>query len=86
MEGYIFYSGSGIFQKCYSSCQFCSDISSSSSSHNCLSCKEGYLISYEHLGNCYKYENINTDEYIIINSVDEESFTQTESCGNYIIK
>ena len=86
LEGYKYYSGTKKFQKCYSSCQFCSDISFSSSSHNCLSCKEGYLISYEHLGNCYKCENINKDEYIIINSVDEESFTQTESCGNYIIK
>ena len=90
LEGYLYDSENKTFQKCYSTCQFCLDIglSSTPSIHNCLSCSEGYLSSYEHLGNCYKYDDIDTDKYIIINSVKDESFSQIDSCTeekNYII-
>ena len=62
VEGYIYNSNenSQKFLKCYDSCKYCtaSVSSSSQSNHNCVACKSGYLYSYVHLGNCYKYNNL----------------------------
>jgi hypothetical protein len=54
LKGYIYDSSRMKFMKCYSTCDFCSsgEYKSSSSSHNCLSCKEGYLLSYSNPRNC----------------------------------
>ena len=54
---------------------------SSKLNHNCLSCGEGYLKSYEYLGNCYKINNneINSDK--IVRNKQDESFTIVESCA-----
>jgi len=52
---------------------------SSSSEHNCLSCADGYYLSYEYLGNCYINDFVNTDNDIIINDITDTKFN-TNSC------
>ena len=87
VEGYIYNSSSNIFVKCYNSCQFCkkSFEESSSSDHNCESCKEGYIPSYKFLGNCYKINDneLNLDKKV--NSITDLSFSLVDSCPNYKI-
>ena len=86
-EGYLYYSNGR--ENCYKTCQFCtkSEALSSSSEHNCESCIEGYLPSYRFLGNCYK--NPKNDIYSLmslnLNNINDEAFTQVESCPKYII-
>lgn len=70
IKGYSYNKESNLFEKCYSSCDFCSSISAQSSEHKCLSCANGYLPSYNILGNCY----MNNDPNFI-----------TSSCSKYII-
>ena len=76
-------------EKCYKTCQFCtkSEALSSSSSHNCESCIEGYIPSYKFLGNCYKNpkNDINSLMSLNINSITDEAFFQVDSCQKYII-
>ena len=76
-------------EKCYKTCQFCtkSEALSSSSSHNCESCIEGYIPSYKFLGNCYKNpkNDINSLMSLNINSITDEAFFQVDSCPKYII-
>jgi hypothetical protein len=52
-KNYIYNSVTNYFEKCYISCDFCSSMESESSqlNHNCFSCSEGYLKSYEYIGN-----------------------------------
>ena len=92
IENYIIDENSNQFKKCYSSCKFClqSEENSTSTNHNCLSCKTGYSPSYEFLGNCYEIENEETNKYIIVNSVEDQGFTSVStSCSslgkNFII-
>ena len=87
VEGYIYNSASKMFIKCYDSCQFCKKSSeeSSSSEHNCESCKEGYAPSYQYLGNCYK---INDHEIKLdkkVSSIKDLSFSLIDSCPLYKI-
>ena len=88
-EKYIYNSNTNKFEKCYSSCKFCSLSGSESSvnNHNCLSCAEGYIQSYEYLGNCYP--QIETEDNIIIESESDYNFNIISSCSlsskNYII-
>ena len=88
-EGYIYDSNTNQFEKCYSTCKFCSLSGSESSvtNHNCLSCAEGYIPSYEFLGNCYP--KIETEEKIIVNSISDSVFNTISICSlsskNYII-
>ena len=70
IKGYMYKNKSNLFEKCYSSCDFCSSISSNDTKHKCLSCSNGYLASYKNPGNCYKPDDIN---FI------------TSSCSKYII-
>ena len=70
IKSYIFNNKSNLFEKCYSSCDFCSSLSTNNSDHKCLSCSNGYLTSYKNLGNCY----ISSDTNFI-----------TSSCSKYII-
>ena len=87
IEGFKYNSNTKYFEKCYESCQFCSELAedSSSSTHNCESCKEGYAPSYQHPGNCYK---INENEISLdkdVNIITDESFTLVDSCPYYKI-
>ena len=74
------------YEKCYSSCIFCSlkNLLSSNLSHNFLACNEGYLRSYEYMGNCYKieYPYNKSNFYKIVNNSEEENFTLVDSCLN----
>ena len=76
-----------MFIKCYDSCQFCKKSSeeSSSSEHNCESCKEGYAPSYQYLGNCYKINDNETSLDKKVNSITDLSFSLIDSCPNYKI-
>jgi len=87
VEGYIYNSTSKMFIKCYDSCQFCNKSSeeSSSSEHNCESCKEGYIPSYQYLGNCYKVNENETNLDKNVNSITDVSFFVIDSCPNYKI-
>ena len=80
------------FEKCYSTCFFCSKVGelSKAQSQNCKVCKEGYLRSYIFPGNCYPIEYPqNTSNYPkIIDNINDESFRIIDSCFNlskYII-
>jgi len=87
VEGYIYNLASNMLEKCYDSCKFCKKSSeeSSSSEHNCESCKEGYIFSYQFLGNCYKINDseLNLDKKV--NSITDLSFSLIDSCQNYKI-
>ena len=54
---------------------------SSQLNHNCYSCSEGYLKSYEYIGNCYKINNNETNSDKIIINQNDKSFTIVESCA-----
>jgi len=53
LKGYIYSEKTNFFEKCYSSCNFCSSSSFNILEHKCISCANGYLPSYNNLGNCY---------------------------------
>ena len=83
---YIYDSNTQYYEKCYPSCKFCSLKGSNSSNlkHNCLTCNEGYLRSYEYMGNCYKIEYPYNESNIfkIVNNSEEENYTIVNSCLN----
>jgi hypothetical protein len=84
IENYIYDSSTGYFEQCYSTCQFCSlkGSSSSQSQQNCLSCKDIYFLSYEHLGNCYLKNDDMEDKDIYIQTLIDTSFTSIDSCSS----
>ena len=87
IEGYLYDSNTRMFEECYSTCQFCTKRSeeSSSSEHNCESCKEGYSPSYKFLGNCYKMNENEINLSKKVNSIIDESFTLVDICSSYKI-
>ena len=90
MPNFIYDNTTGYYEKCFHSCKFCSkkESLSTSSEHNCLTCREGYLKSYEYLGNCYKINNIynNSNYKKIVNNREDESYTIVDNCiGKNII-
>jgi hypothetical protein len=52
IRGYKYNSDTNYFEKCYSSCSFCSEISTDSNNHKCESCTDNYLPSYIYSKNC----------------------------------
>jgi len=82
-KNYIYNSATKYFEKCYKSCDFCSAMESESSilNHNCYSCSDGYLKSYEYIGNCYKINNNEIDSDKIIINQKDTSFTIVQSCA-----
>ena len=87
IKGYLYNSNTKLFEECYTTCNFCSKTGedSSSSNHNCESCKEGYAPSYEYLGNCYQ---INENEVSLdkkANNITDTNFTLVDSCSKYKI-
>ena len=84
MKGYVYQSSTKMFVKCYSSCDFCSDISSDSTDHKCESCAEGYLPSYNNLGNCYKINGLQINEEKTVLNQYDDSFSSI-TCSNYKI-
>ena len=74
VKGYIYNAGAHIFNKCYHSCDFCSESSEDNSSHKCNYCADGYLLSYAYPGNCYKLNNLQIDEEKNVNINDNENF------------
>ena len=83
VDGYIYDSNSNQFLKCFAGCEFCSEVSTSSTDQKCTSCLSGYLYSYTHPGNCYLYTDLElTDE----KEVDEsEGLFISSSCSKYKI-
>jgi len=75
-KGYIYNENTHYFEKCYSSCDFCSSSSFSNSEHKCLSCANGYLPSYNNLGNCYS----NDDTDFIASSCLKYKVNSTDEC------
>ena len=76
IKGYIYRNSTNLFEQCYSSCDFCSSISTNNDNHNCLSCSNGYLTSYKNLGNCYKSDDTN----FITSSCSKYSINSTNEC------
>jgi hypothetical protein len=52
VSGYSYDPGTNTFAKCYSTCKTCSGLGSDTQ-HNCLSCKDGYSNTEDHIANCY---------------------------------
>ena len=80
VEGHIYDEESNKFLLCYESCEFCSinNDSSSSTSHNCISCYPEYLYSYSAPGNCYLFNNLEKTEPKENNGVEFISATCTD--------
>ena len=76
LKGYVYNSEENIFQKCYESCDFCSEFSHIPSDHKCLSCTDGYLPSYINEGNCYQKNDVN----FITNSCIKYKINSTGEC------
>ena len=81
--GYYYNETTKYFENCYHSCSFCN--SGNQNTHNCLSCKEGYLFSYSKPGNCYKINDLEISEEKSINIEDNETFIKTSCSNNKII-
>ena len=63
IKKYKYNENSNIFEKCYLTCDFCSETPGNENYHKCEECAEGYLPSYKYPGNCYKENDfdINVD-------------------------
>ena len=83
LKGYIYNEGTHKFNKCYHSCDFCSDSSEDNTNHKCIYCADGYLLSYAHPGNCYKLNDLQIGEEKIVN--DNENFISSSCSGNKIM-
>jgi len=83
---YKYSNESNLFEKCYKSCKFCSEIDSksSASSHNCLVCEDNYLKSYQYPGNCYyiPYPFNNSEHTKNAININDENYTRIDSCPN----
>ena len=84
LENFVYNKTTNYFEKCYESCMFCSLMGelSSNDNHNCLSCSDGYIKSFEYIGNCYR---LNEEDIIfdkIINNIEDINFTKVGSCLN----
>ena len=68
IKGYIYYENTQNFEKCYSSCDFCTEPVniSPSADHKCKACSEGFYPSYQILGNCYRINEgeLNLEKYV----------------------
>ena len=77
IKGYKYNETTNFFEKCYSSCDFCSESSGNIFNHKCEACAENYLPSYIFPGNCYKINGLQTNEDKKVNSQNEENFIST---------
>ena len=84
VKGYIYIEINNLFEKCYSSCEFCFSSSVNSSAHNCISCAEGFLFSYKYKGNCYKLNDLQINEEKIVNNINNEKFSSSSCSLNKI--
>ena len=73
IKGYIYDTSTKYFEKCYSSCEFCSQASTNINTQYCESCPEGYLHSYSKSGNCY------------INNLDIQTDKKVDNSNNKFI-
>ena len=85
VKGYKYNSDNNLFEKCYKSCDFCSEISEDISSHKCESCADGYLPSYKYPGNCYGINSLGTTEDKVVNVINDENYSSS-SCNSYKIE
>ena len=80
IEGYIYDPSSKFFEKCYSSCKFCSRASNNNNDHKCESCSDGYLYSYSNPGNCYNQNNLDIQEEKVVDI--QNQIYISNSCSN----
>ena len=87
IEGWLYDSNNNLFQRCYSTCKFCSKNKalSSSSNHNCLSCSNGTSFSYQYPGNCYKNPSKIYGNYSIVKYSEVEEFESVSFCTQLTI-
>ena len=85
IKGYKYNSDTNYFEKCYSSCSFCSEISTDSNNHKCESCTDNYLPSYIYSKNCYNKNGIEESDDKIVENRNDENFIST-SCNLYRIE
>ena len=81
LKGYVYNEEEHIFDNCYNTCDFCLQSSEDNSNHNCNYCSEGYLLSYEHPGNCYKLNSLQIDEDKMVSG---ETFIESSCLNNKI--
>ena len=74
-----------MFEKCYKSCDFCSEISTDTSSHKCESCADGYLPSYKYPGNCYEMNSLEITQSKSVGNINDEKF-EINFCLSYKIE
>ena len=84
IKGYIYNEGKNLFEKCFNSCDFCYATSINESEHNCESCAEGYLFSYQYKGNCYKINDLQIDEEKKVENINNENYISS-ACSLYKI-
>ena len=83
VDGYIYDSTSNKYLKCYDSCEFCTEVSTSSTEQKCSSCLSGYLFSYIYPGNCYPYKDLEISSEKDV-APDENKFIAS-TCSKYKI-
>ena len=81
VDNYIYDNETNKFLKCYKSCEFCSVSHGTINSQKCISCFPDYIYSYEYLGNCYEYPNLEITEDKVVSS---NNFIFS-TCSNYKI-
>ena len=84
IKGYIYNETNNLFEKCFHSCDFCYATSINESEHNCESCAEGYLFSYQYKGNCYKINDLQIDEEKKVENIINENYISSV-CSLYKI-
>ena len=77
IKGYKYRESTNFFEKCYSSCDFCSETPGNNLNHKCEACAEGYLPSYAYPGNCYKINGLQINEDKKVNNQNDENFVST---------
>ena len=83
VDGYIYESSLNKFLKCYESCEFCTEVSTTSTSQKCSSCFPDYLYSYAYPGNCFPYEDLEISEDKIVDTTNAKFISSI--CPKYKI-
>ena len=89
MPNYIYNESTEYYEECYSSCKFCSrqKTLSSNLNHSCLTCNDGFLKSFEYMGNCYIIDNLdNSTIKKVVNNQTDEQYSTVDFCLNKYIR
>ena len=85
IKGYKYEIETNYFERCYTTCSFCSENSTDSSNHKCESCADDYLPSYKYTKNCYNKNGLEESADKIVENQNDTNFVTT-TCSSYKIE